>query len=524
MLPKIKRDRIGSLVSDDGTSTPYESIDVDSDTDNGYLRFTDSNSTYFYKNVAGETYFSVLDGANNVADSDIGYTWGSYLAIPQDSIDFSAFLGDGDKLHYYGFEASNMMTAITGVGNYGISGNFWKDIYANVSDGAVTSIEADSVALTSTNITGTFSLHYETTVQGIDEIATPAPIEGDADAVAKFNEVLANMKSEKFQATAYDPNYSGLKNVYTYVPDSYLLIESDSMDYSTGEYVPSYTGYVPLGDDSSRISPFKFSLSSGTVSSSGPSTESSLADHLPWDIDPEVLEFTDTSTGSNTGVTGTFTLNSAVGSISAQSYFQGQDYAYALANTFSMNVVDGNIVSIDYDYSFFGITGSDQVGFVYGDDIVIPDGFDPSGLTEWVQPSSWDEAYPDIYSALVSYFGETGTVDPDTQADSVPYLFDSAFNDYWVGQGNVTEGPEDGVEGYNIYNSNYSNDGTDYFLAMKAQLDDASSGFTLTKQTTDEYGYDVYFYQDNASQVEIIINDMGVFYGYYIYDMEALAD
>lgn len=500
----------------DGSSEPYDSTSVHVDYDDGLAEYDYGGARYVYKESGDyyKVYQEYLDGSNTIQGLDTGYAWGVDFLLPQDTVDLKVFRGDdGARLDFYGLNAFEMMDSLTIVGDYDVGSGFWNDIYANVSNGVLTDIHGESEYLTSDQYSQAFQLVYDVDVESGTTIAEPQVLSGDSAVKESFNNVIAKMKQPAFSAIATDDEDSNSGFSYTYVPDEVLLLD----DFANGDH--AYSGFIPANGDQGLIEPFAFDPTTGTLKATAPGSSGTLTDYFPWTISSAVLEF---EADDDSSVDGTYSLNSAVFSIGSQTFFGGNYGSYALPSSFAITVSDGLISRITFDYYQNGTSGSEEIAFDYSSPVSLPEGFAVSDLVDWVDPTDWQDAYPDtIYQDMVTYFGEYGSLDATSQALAIPYVYYQEINGDWFDY--QTDGGYLQGNALNLWNSYYHDfDMSQYVASLKAVLDSEGSGFVLTSEENfDGDGSTLYEYANDSAKVEIVFSsNASLTDGIYVYDLE----
>lgn len=89
-----------------------------------------------------------------------------------------------------------------------------------------------------------------------------------------------------------------------------------------------------------------------------------------------------------------------------------------------------------------------------------------SNLPTWVEPKTWKDEDPKIYSYLQKYFGD--------EADSVPYVYDGDVYSQWFASDSTLE--------LEIYSNTQTADAASFFQKYREKL--LASGFETTTLTS----------------------------------------
>lgn len=397
-----------------------------------------------------------LDGENKLSEERFSkyYTWDYSYPSPTEFLtkQLKAFRKIGENQYrYYGYNQSSFFRSLCNFN--GQNGIQWIDLF-------LVNKQIDHVVFTyrlgqdEYENGDTFTYQTTITCQLVKDrsITNPTPYEAKtenailAKAFKKFN------GTEKFQVTAVNDKSSYSRFITTYDLKSFVK----EKDYYTGGGAKTFIdGYKKL--DGSSYQRFLVGTD-GVIKTNGSVTQGELSSLISFGLSPNIFA----KTGENEYMFDSYILKGA-----KDKMILGSDEKYFLPSTFKLTVdpIKEEVVSAYYEYSD-GISqsGSETLSFLYGEDVKLESSLEEkmSNLPTWVEPKTWKDEDPKIYSYLQKYFGD--------EADNVPYIYDGDVYSQWLASDSTLE--------LEIYSNTQTADAASFFQKYREKL--LASGFETT--------------------------------------------
>ena len=405
----------------------------------------------YHKNSDNTLNVVGVNARNEVVDRKTTKTFDDFRLVGKDGFELNLFckIREDDEYYLYlGSDAKKLAYSITQ------SSIFSKypclKIQAKVSEGKVTELHFYTGVMQDRDTGEYFFYRIDTMVHEANVIEPPTKkIPSKDDSKIKGYLSNLNQNDSVFKVTVEDSAWEGnAKTEYLKGKDFYI-----KKDYAKSGENMNPTLIRGYYKKNGKIYPFSYDYEE-KVELSGAYEERELKDIVGFSLSSEVLSLE----GDKISTTGD--ILDLGKSIAFSSYPD-----YLDPTSFVMNVTNGRISNLSYEYGGSGFSGNETFAFDYSD--VTMDSSLKSSLDEKInalpQKLTWEANNKSMYEEMVDYFGEEF-------ASKIPYLNTNLVFDH---------GMDDGIY-FGVYIS--SADIGDYITRYKAYL--LTLGYTSNDDTT----------------------------------------
>lgn len=440
----------------DGTlSSAITHLDFNEESRHFYIEGSETSSSYYRKNKNGNFDTVYIDGKNQIAYEDSGYSYDSLL-VPASTIcqeDLRASSSNASSFRYYGVNENAIVASFMGLDFLSYYGLSIQDMAFKVVGGKVKEIEARTYSFY-TQVGNEYKRAYYAFKITIEDTLTepglPSPYEADEstadikaifDAMKGYDTVAFHSKEWIAGSENGEHPWMESENVFTSSIQYTKTTQWQSDAYGDWTSSTSVVGYLSKGEEGNA--PFTF-YPSGLKEMSGPLKQGALkeAAPIPFDAAPELFSFAANKTAlkpKNDVVTEVLYKNlpfGPYGSVLPSSSIILKRRKDGEGNP--TNQIDSISYTIDLTSYGTQMTIVGETTISYGEEVVVDETIEEEAnlLTPFVIPTSWSTSYygETISERFDAYF--EGCVDKDRKAlsvDLLPYKYIEGYDRSWSG-------------------------------------------------------------------------------------------
>lgn len=408
--------------------------------------------------TSGNAIDNYLDYKNEVVKDDLGQSFEEVVKSPASLLESGAFRQTAEGTYtYFGYQGRKLVADLAGFDCGSILSAEIKVEGDKITEfHAITPVRTDSYGQ---------KMHFSVSVlfQQSGSIKEIVPAEDDdytlLGAMSNLQDVWGTgTMAYSFSAliethTGNSANYKTKLSLFKKDPlDSFnnvLLFDQESVDTtegSAGDPIHIRWGYYQK-NSSGGVIPFKVNEQGKAVSSEATLGDKTLIDILGFDADNKI--FKEVSADEDAGKW-EYKLREEVKGI--DEHIIGGDQLSSMVPSslivdvgsttpegayYPIKVID----KIEYEFNGFGMyQGKESVTFSDYGATVAPEDIDFSSLKDWVEPETWDEGAPEVYSIIANAFGEE-------TSSKIPFLYQKEMEGNWITD---SEANYDAWPNYNI--------------------------------------------------------------------------
>lgn len=430
-------------------------LDFNEESRHFYIDGSEESSSYYKKNKNGNYDTVYIDGTNQIAYEDSGYSYDSLL-VPASTLrqeELRATSSNASSFRYYGVNENAIIASFMGLDFLSYYGLSVQDMSFNVISGKVKEIEARTYSFY-TQVGNEYKRAYYafkiTIEDALTEPGLPSPYASDDsteeikaifDAMKGYDTIAFHSKEWIAGSESSEHPWIESENVFTSSIQYTKTTQWQSDAYGEWASSTSVVGYLSKGEEGNA--PFTF-YPSGLKEMSGPLKEGTLKEvaPIPFDAAPELFAFAANKTAlkpKNDVIADVLYKNlpfGPYGSILPSSNIVLKRRKDAEGNP--TNKIDSISYTIDLTSYGTQMTIVGETTILYSEEVVVDETIQEEAnlLTPFVTPTSWSESYygKTIAERFDAYF--EGCVDKDGKAlsvDLLPYKYIEGYDRSWSG-------------------------------------------------------------------------------------------